>query len=128
MSLPKLFLTAGAVWAPPLTLAAALATLHIFLWADRFTPGFESLGLVGVVLAALMAFTGSIVAGDSYGERLARKRPWPRAAKFGALLIVLGVLANVVLALGMLSLALPQHDRINFDFIAEELARESTGE
>ena len=128
MSLRKTYLTVGAVWAAPLAVAAAAATLYIFLRAGWFSPGFESPGLIVVVLAALMAFAGSIVAGACYGERLARKRPWARAGEFGALLIFLGVLASVFLAVGMIGLVLPHGDEINLEFFAEEVARESAGE
>ncbi|MEE8445853.1 MAG: hypothetical protein V3S44_10920 [Alphaproteobacteria bacterium] len=128
MNLRKTYRQAGAVWAAPLAGMAALATLNIFLRAGRSIPDFESLLLIVVVLAALMAFAGSIVAGDSYGERLARKKPWPRAGKFGALLIVVGVMANVFLVLAMLTFALPHDDEMNSEIFMEELARESAGE
>lgn len=128
MNLRRTYRQAGAVWAAPLAVMAALATLNIFLRAGRSIPDFESLLLIVVVLAALMAFAGSIVAGDSYGERLARKKPWPRAGKFGALLIVVGVMANVFLVLGVLTFALPHDDEMFSDIFAEESARESAGE
>ena len=122
MSPRKTFLTAGVIWAPLLAFAAASAALHIFLRAGDFA----SLGLAAAALAALLAFAGSIVAGARYGKRLARKGPW--AGKFGALLVVLGIMANVFLALGVLGLVLPHDDDMNFDFVAEQQARESAGE
>lgn len=128
MNLRRTYRQAGAVWAAPLAVMAALATLNIFIRAGRSIPDFESLLLIVVVLAALMAFAGSIVAGDSYGERLARKKPWPRAGKFGALLIVVGVMANVFLVLGVLTFGLPHDDEMFSDIFAEEPARESAGE
>ena len=128
MSLRKTYLTVGVVWAAPLAVAAAAATVQIFLRAGWFSPGFESPGLIVVVLAALMAFAGSIVAGASYGERLAHKRPWARAGEIGAFLIFLGVLASVFVAVGMLGLVLPHGDEMNLEFFAEEVARESAGE
>lgn len=118
MSLPKTFLMAGAVWAPLLAIAAFSATLRIFPWADYFA----SLGLPVAVLAALLAFAGSIAAGARYGKRLARKGRW--AGKIGALLIVVGLMANVFLAVGMLGLVLPHDDGIKFDFVAQEPPRQ----
>ncbi len=109
----KTFLTAGAVWAPLLAIAAASATLQIFLRAGNF----GSLVLIGAGLAALLAFAGSIVAGARYGKRLARKGRW--AGKIGALLIVVGIMANVGLAVGMLGLVLPHDQEMNFDFVTQ---------
>lgn len=114
----KTFLMAGAVWAPLLAIAALSATLQIFLRAGNF----GSLVLPVALLAALLAFAGSIVAGARYGKRLARKGPW--AGKIGALLIVVGIMANVGLAVGMLGLVLPHDQEMNFDFVAQEPPRQ----
>lgn len=113
MNSRKTFLTAGAVWAPLLAIAALSATLQIFPWAGYF----GSLVLPVALLAALLAFAGSIVAGARYGKRLARKGRW--AGKIGALLIVVGIMANVGLAVGMLGLVLPHDDGISFDFATQ---------
>ena len=128
MSLRKTFLTAGVIWAPPLAFAAAAATLAIIYWVGRFTPGLAGLGLIVVVLAALAAFAGSIIAANAYARRLARKSPGARVGQFGALLIFVGVLANVAIAVGMVGLTVPHDEEMQFDFVVQELARESAGE
>ena len=120
----KTFLTAGVIWAPPLALAAAAATLQVFLWAGADGP----LGLIGAVLATPAAFAGSIIAANSYAKRLARKSPGARAGELGAILIFLGVLANVAIAVGMVGLTDSHDEETHFDFVAKELAREPAGE
>lgn len=127
MILRKTYLTAGMVWAPLLAIMTALAALRVFLWSGP-APGFESLGLILVVLAALTAFAASIVAGARYGERLAQKWLGSLAGKVGALLIVLGVMANVFLALGMFSLALPHDDGMIANLFVEQQAPYSAGQ
>ncbi len=122
MSPRKIFLTVGAIWAPPLAVAATIIATERYF---RYTGTFS---LTVLILAALMAFAGSIFAGNRYGKRLARKKPSAWAANVGVLLIALGLVANTVFVIGFFNLPMLHDDDIPFEYLTEETARQPAGE
>ncbi len=130
MSLRKLFVTVGAVWAPPLAVSTAAVVVVIVIATERFLQGYVPFMFVLTLIAvcALVAFAGSIYLGNRFGKRFARKEPLSWAANVGALLIVLGVVANVAVMVGFFNLPMLHDDEVPFEYLTEETARQPAGE
>ena len=129
MGLRGLFVTAGAVWALPLAVSATAAMMAIVITTERFLRGYVSYVYVLTLIAvcALVAFAGSIFLGNRYGKRFARKEPPAWAANIGALLIVLGVVANVAVAVGYLNLMSSVEEDAIWEISEEEMPGELLG-